>query len=353
MKRIAAIVLMFSLGFASRSGATPSLEEILAVLEQANEQIGVVKVEGYTHQYRWDDSTPSWNVTPQTTTFTCTYENRPQGRYVLDEHPTISRWESGAAPYLAEWRTQFRDADGVITWWTRADQHRRASSMSLGASVTQWWDWPTQPHDGFPFSPDPPFSDNELRRGKKSAFLRAMAQQAEKFYSGLGFTGLRAIRNAPVYVPAKWADFTVSDTNDGMTRVQYGVPEICLEFDFILDPRKNFALVRYTRSQNRIITTADGDLSTTLEVLGHRQIASGLWYPVHCTSTTTYSKEYAAFLRSRYPESDAQNRPDPYTPARGELVLTKVSLLAGIDAETNLTVKLPDGLTVIDEDQHQ
>jgi hypothetical protein len=333
MKRAAIIILSLLMGLSSQSFAAPPLEEILAALEQANEQIGVVKVEGYTHEYRRDDSASSWKVTPATSTFSCAFENKPQGRYVLNQNPSISRWILGAAPYLATWSTQFRDADGFITYLSRA----------------------TQSHDGTQLLglPQSRCSGEQADCGKKSQFSQGLAQRAERFYSGLGFTGLRAIRNTPVYAPDRFKDIAVSDTSDGMVLVHFESPQLCVAWDLTLDPEKNFALVRYTYSQGRVLTTADDEITQTYEVPEHRPIADGVWYPVHCIVTTEHSKECAALLRSRYPQSLDRGQDDPYVGRREELVLTKVSLLSGNDAETNLTVNLPEGTTFRSIDEHQ
>ncbi|HTS16320.1 MAG TPA: hypothetical protein VMP11_01985 [Verrucomicrobiae bacterium] len=347
MKLFAGVGLMLSVAFVTPCGAVPSLDDILAAMKYADEQIGVVKVEGYIHEYRWDDTSASRTVTPETSTFTRTYENKPQGPYVLDEHPTVMRWKDGSAPYLAEWRTQFRDSDGFITWWTRTNQYR----TTLLSSVTQWWDHPLKPHDDIP-SPPRSFTVNNVRRGKVSSFLQSMAERVETMYSGLGFTTLKAARRTPICFPDQYPGIVVSDTPEGMTQIQYVSPDVCVAWDFILDPKKNFALVRYTYSRNRGLTTTDNEMTMTYEVREHRQIADGVWYPVRYTTKTEFSAEYAAEMLSRYPPPHADEL-DPYTSQGEEVVLTNVIMLSGAEAEANLTVKLPDGLDVIDEDARQ
>lgn len=328
MKPAVIAIVCVLIGQSARSLAAPPLGDILKWLEQANQTIGVVKTEGDTHYYLWDDSASSWKVTPETCTFSCVFENRPNGRYVLDEHPSLTRWISGAAPYLAKWSTDFRDANGFTTHWERALQY----------------------HDDTNFL-SAPFERNEVYRSKKSEFYNAMAQQAERSYSGLGYTGLGAVKNIPVYIPALSKDIVVTDTADGMTRLQFLLSEYCVAFDVVLDPKKNFALVRYTYSQSRELTTEDDEFSMTYDVLEHRQIADGIWYPIHCTMTTTHSKEYAALMRSRNPPQGDQDPYDPYRSRKSEFLLTKVAILEGRDAETNLTVTLPDGLTIRNVDE--
>ena len=182
----------------AKSLAAPTLGDILTWLEQADQTIGVVKTEGYTHEYLWDDSSSSWKVTPETCTFTCVVENKPNGRYVLDEHPSLARWISGAAPYLATWATDFRDASGFDVRWVRDFQH----------------------HDGTNFL-STPIKIDEVDRSKEMEFYKGFAQRAWRFYSGLGYTGWGAIKSIPVYFPALSKDITVTDTADGMIRVQY------------------------------------------------------------------------------------------------------------------------------------
>ncbi|MGA2604721.1 MAG: hypothetical protein ABSG14_10875 [Verrucomicrobiia bacterium] len=283
--------------FSSRVLAAPSLEDIVKALEKADRKIDAVKVEGDWHMYQWDDPTKSWKTTPVSSTFTCAIENKPQGRYVFDEHPHIARWTDGTAPYLASWSTQFRDSDGVITDW-----HYK----------------PNLPYDGTQFLAGPTCFRDRADREKKSGFYHALAQRVEGIYSGLGFTGLRAIRNTPIHVSSMSNNFTVSESPDGLVRVRFSVAVLpAVTWDYVLDPNKDFALVRYAYSQQ-------GGYSYTDEVLEHRQIAGGVWYPARCTKTTSDSKE--------------------------ELVLTKIDLLHGGDAETNLTVKLPDAVEIRAED---
>lgn len=329
MKPAAIAILCVLIGQLARSLAAPPLDDILKWLDQANQVIGVVRTEGYTHHYLWDDSTLSWKVTPETCAFSCVIENKPNGRYVLDVHPSLTRWISGAAPYGATWATDFRDDNGFDTRWERAFQH----------------------HDGTNFLSSPIKLD-EINRSKKSEFYKSFAQQAERFYSGLGYTGLGAIKNIPVYFPTLSKDIAVTDTADGMIRIQYSYSEACVAYDFVLDPKKNFALVRYPYSRSRALTTEDNELSMTYDVLEHRQIADGVWYPIHCTVTTKYSKEYAALSRSRNRPQDDQDPYDRYRSRKRELLLTKVAILEGREAETNLIVKLPDGVTIRNVDDH-
>jgi hypothetical protein len=326
MKSTAITILSLLVGTAAPSFGAPPLDDILKWLEQANGRIDVVKTEGYTHRYAWDDSASAWKITPDRCTFNCAFENKPKGRFVLDEHPSIARWISGAAPYAATWSIDFRDVDGRVIHWDRVFQQ----------------------HDGAQFLGDGVILD-EVYRGKASGFFETAAQQAEKLYSGLSFTGLRAIENAQVHVPDRFKDITVEDSAGGMVHVRYSSSEACRAYDFILDPKKNFALVRYTFTQDRAVTTADAEFSMTYEVLEHRQIAEGVWYPIHCTLTMKHSKEFAALLRLQHPKDDEPNV--SYTPRKTELVLTKVSILDGDDAEASLTVKLPEELIVRNEGQ--
>ncbi len=322
MKYAVIIALCLLVGFPARSLAAPPIEKVLAWLEQTNERIRVVKTAGYTHEYLWDDSTSSWKVTPETSTFDCVMENKPKGRYVLNQTPLINRWIAGTAPYLATWATEFRDGGGFITYWSRA----------------------TQSYDGRQFLgvPQSRCMGDLADRRKDSADTVGH----EMFLSGLRFTGFEAVNHTPVAAPWRFKGIVVSDTEDGMTRIQYTVPEICLGFEFVLDPRKAFALVRYEYSDNRQLTTADEERTFTYEVLEHRQVADGVWYPVHCVETTKFSKEYATLMRLQYPQEIAGAQDDAFLSRQRELVLTNVTLLAGDDAETNLSVKLPDGLTI-------
>ena len=329
MKRAAVIILGLVVGLSARSLAAPPVEDILKALEHVDGQIGVVKTEGHTHEYLWDDTTASWKITPVTSTFTCVIENKRQGRYVLNQNPSITRWIDGTAPYSATWSTEFRDGDGFITRLNTA----------------------TQPHDGTQL-----LGEAQSRcRGYQDARRKEpehSLEPAETLFSGLRFTGSGAVRHTPVQAPTIFKGITVSDTQDGMTRVRYLWPETCVGFEFVLDPRKDFALVRYVYSDNRQLTTADEERSFTYEVLERRQIADGVWYPIHYISTEKYSKEYASAMHLRYPRTDEPHGVDPYTSRRTEIVLTKVAILEGRDAETNLTVNLPEGTTVIDQDEH-
>jgi hypothetical protein len=302
MKSAAIPVLSLLVALPLQALPAPSLEDIVKTLEQVDKRIDVIKVEGYWHMYQWDDSTRSWKTTPESSTFGCAIENKQQGRYVFDQHPGIMRWTAGTAPFLASWSTQFRDSDGVIT---------------------EWWYKPNQPYDGTEFLPNGLRCFNERAdREKKAGFYHALAQRVEGIYSGLGFTGLWAIRNTPIHIPSRAKDFTVSESEDGMVRVRFSVAAMPVTWDYVLDPKKNFALVRYAYTQQH-------GYSYTDEVLEHRQIANGVWYPVHCTRTS---------------KDSARN-------GKEELVLTSIEVLHGGDAETNLTVKLPDGITIRDLDE--
>ncbi|HUJ08988.1 MAG TPA: hypothetical protein VL171_03105 [Verrucomicrobiae bacterium] len=120
-----------------------------------------------------------------------------------------------------------------------------------------------------------------------------------------------------------------------------------MAYDFVLDPKKNFALVRYVYSQSRALTTEDDEFSMTYEVLDHRQIAEGIWYPIHFTMTTRHSKEYVTQIRSLY----HSRVDDDYRPTKSEVVLTNAAILHGADAEVNLTVVLPDGVDIRELDK--
>jgi hypothetical protein len=109
-------------------------------------------------------------------------------------------------------------------------------------------------------------------------------------------------------------------------------------------------LVRYTYSFNRVVTTDDDDFVQTYGVLEHRQIANGVWYPVHCTYTAKYSKEAATWFRAREQRNDDQNKADGYSPRKSELILSKIALLDDKAAEPDLTVKLPDDLDIHTEE---
>ncbi len=109
-------------------------------------------------------------------------------------------------------------------------------------------------------------------------------------------------------------------------------------------------MVRYIYSQDRAVTTTDNEFVWSYEVLEDRQIAPGLWYPVHCTDTRTYSKERATWQRAQAPPNDDPHRPDHYAPHKSELILTKVALLDEKAAEPDLTVKLPNGLDIHTEE---
>ena len=98
------------------------------------------------------------------------------------------------------------------------------------------------------------------------------------------------------------------------------------------------------------MTTADDEFVWTYEVLEHRQIAPGIWYPVHCMETRKYSKERADWMRDQDPQKDDPDRTDPFAPHRSELIFTKVAILNDKDAEPDLTVKLPDGLDIRNEE---
>ncbi len=325
MKLATITVLSLLIGLSTRSMAAPPLEEILARLEQVDRDIRIVKTEGTTREYEWDETTSSWKTTPMNSSFQCIIENKPKGRYVLTENPSIMRWEKGMAPYLAEWSVQFRDSDGFVTHWEKAEQYHNGTQLM-----------------------DAPIDLHEAQRSK-TGFWAVMAQRAETMCSGLGFTALKVMQRAPVYHPERAKDFTVSDTPDGMVHVRGGVPEACIAYDYLLDPRKNLALVRFTYSQNRAVTATDGEFVEMYEVLEHRQIAAGIWYPVHCAITRKHSKEFADLMRARgRPEKD-QDQTDHYAATKSELVLSKVALLNEKDAVPDLTVKLPDGLDITNE----
>jgi hypothetical protein len=301
------------------------VEDILKVLENVDGQIGVVKVEGKTREYSWDDTDTSWKITPVTSTFTCVIENKRKGRYVLNQEPSVNRWTDGSAPYLATWSSEFRDGDGFITYLSRTTQPYDGKEL-LGTAQSRCRGY-------------------QAERRKETEYS---LEPAETLFSGLSFTGWRTVKRTPVQAPERFPGIDVSDTAGGMVQVHYVWPQACVGFDFVLDPRKNFALVRYVYSDNRQLTTADEERTFTYEVLEHRQIAEGVWYPVHYTSTDRYSKEYAPAMQLRYPQPAGVSEHDLYVSHRTEVVLSKVSILEGHEAETELSATLPEGTTVID-----
>ncbi|HXI85653.1 MAG TPA: hypothetical protein VNL17_16355 [Verrucomicrobiae bacterium] len=329
MKRAAVIILSLLAGLPARLLAAPPLEDILKALEHVDGQIGVVKTEGHTHEYLWDAATGSWKITPVTSTFTCVIENKWKGRYVLDQNPSVNRWIDGTAPYLAMWTTEFRDGDGFITYLSKTTQLYDGTQF-LGVAQSRC-------------------AGYQASRRKEPEYS---TEPAETLFSGLTFTGWGAVRHTPVQAPTIFKGIVVSDTKNGMTRVHYTASEICVGFDFVLDPKKNFALVRYAYSDNRQLTTADEERTFTYEVLEHRQIADGVWYPVHYTSTERYSKEYAPAMHLQFPQRDDLQERNRYVSRRMEVVLSNVTILEGREAETNLTVSLPEGTTVINEGEH-
>ncbi len=197
MKLAIITVLGLFVGFSDRSFAAPPLAEILARVEQVDRDIRVLKTEGTTREYAWDEATSSWKTTPMTSKFQCVIENKPNGRYVLTENPAIMRWEKGSAPYLAEWRVEFRDVDGLVTHWVKTEQY----------------------HDGTQLI-NTPSTRKEVYRSKTGGYAMS-AQIVERTFSGLGYTALKVLRHAPVYFP-DWAKTTVSDTPDGMVQVRSG-----------------------------------------------------------------------------------------------------------------------------------
>ena len=200
--KLATIALIGLLvGVSAQSPAAPPLEDILARLEQVDRDIHILKTEGTTREYEWDETTSSWKSTPMTSSFQCIIENKPKGRYVLTENPVIMRWEKGMAPYLAECRLEFRDSDGLITHWTKTEQYQNGTQLI-----------------------EAPVDLKEVHRSK-TGFWAIGAQRVERVFSGLGYTALKVMRNAPLRVPERAKDVAVSDTPDGMMYVRSRIPE--------------------------------------------------------------------------------------------------------------------------------
>jgi hypothetical protein len=129
MKLATITILGLLVGLPLQIFAAPPLEEILARVEQVDRDIHVLKTEGTTREYEWDETTSSWNTTPMTSSFQCVIENKPKGRYVLTENPAIMCWEKGSAPYLAECRVEFRDSDGFVTHWVKTEQYHNGTQL--------------------------------------------------------------------------------------------------------------------------------------------------------------------------------------------------------------------------------
>ncbi len=327
-----AIIGLF-LAWVTSALAAPSLVKIMDELDRTNAKIHVLKVEGQTHEYEWDAMSSSWQMTPVTSTFRLAIENKAKGRYVLTCDPAITRWTHGAAPYNASWTTEFRDSDGFVTYWNRVSQPHDGTHL-LPTRIEHHEAWRRKEHENFNGWPEP-------------------------FPSVLSFTGLKGLQSF-TKIPRSQLDgiieslitdhrlnLVVSDDEHGMVRIQHSIPNDGQTHDVVLDPQKGFALVRYTRTDGSKGTTAPADRTMTDEVLEYRQIADGLWHPVHCMQTIKYSEEFVALQRSRHAPAVVQYQ-NAYKARKTEFVLTKVTLMEGPEAENSLTVKLPEQVTVKD-----
>ena len=307
-------------GISARSFALPSLNEIVSALEQVDRKMAGVKTAGHMLVSSWNESNSSWAATPQSAQFSCAIENKYRARYVLNLTPALNIWIAGKAPYLGTWSTEFREADGVVTHW----------------------DWAYQYHDGTNYSA-PRFEHSDAYRRTDSELTR---EPADLGFSGLGYTGLRAIRNTPIFQPSRADGFSVTNTEGGMIRVSYSFPEAFVLYDFILDPQKNYTLLRYKYAQMNAQTPTLRDFTVEHEVIENQQVANGVWYPVHFTDTTRYSKEYADRMRAQLPPGEDHGLLDIYVDHKSEIVFTKVELLDGTNIEANLVFSLPTNVVV-------
>ena len=289
--------------------SAPPLEDMLKALNQSNAKLSVLSLEGYTKEYEWDNAATSWKLTPVSCTFSLIIENKKRGRYVFTAKPSITRWENGITPYFATWSTEFRDSEGYITVWEQGDQK----------------------HDGQHFlSVRCELCKAIRRKDPEHSFT-----WAETFLCASDFTGLEALRpftGLPIDLFAKFRDKIVKDTGLTISANEGGLVQVKYSFsgpgqsdthDVLLDPAKGFGLVRHTHYEKR--HEKPWDYTTTYEVLEHREIADGVWYPVHCVVTRD-------------------------TTLKQELVLTKATILEGSFAERGLTAKLPEDLVVRDQD---
>jgi thiol-disulfide isomerase/thioredoxin len=295
----------------------PTFPEIISLQEAQNEKITVLCLEGNTHEYLWKSDRSSWELTPVTLAFRLAFENKEKGRYVLNSDPAINRWTHGAAPYGVSWTTEFRQADGFIVNWSKAFQS----------------------HDGTKFL------HNKFERDEISKRMEGPNERSypDGFVSGRAFTALGAIGNfdrTPLELLVKDTQFKISQTAEGFVQIDRAWPDIGERFEVVVDPSKDYSLVRYTR----IHDWKEGHLTngwvTTSEVLEKRKLGNGVWYPVRCAVTNRYVKEFADHLRQRNPRSEVGDD-DPFADRKREMIYTNIEIPEADNREAVLSVQLP------------
>jgi hypothetical protein len=145
----------------------------------------------------------------------------------------------------------------------------------------------------------------------------------EPWPSVFAYSGLRALRpftSLSGEELGRWIDAMVQDGNlslsitedpTGTVHVAYSTSEVQQTDDVVLDPKKGFALVRHAKTDKFQRTMIN-------QVLEHRQIAEGIWFPVRFAQTI------------QRPKQDENNR--------SEIALSEVKLLDGPEAEKALNV---------------
>jgi hypothetical protein len=304
------------------AASLPTFPEIISLQEAQNEKITVLSLEGNTHQYLWNSDQSSWELTPVTLAFRLAFENKEKGRYVLNSDPSINRWTHGAAPYGASWTTEFRQADGFVVNWSKAFQS----------------------HDGTKFL------HNKFERDEISKRMEGPNERSytDGFLSGMAFTTFGAIRDfdrTPLEMLVKDAQFKISQTADGFVQIDKAWPDLGERFEIVVDPAKDYSLVRYSRIHDWKEGHITGGWVTTSEVIEKRQLSNGVWYPVHCVVTDRYTKEFADHLRERNPKQSPGDD-DPFADKKRELIFTKIDIPEADKRDAVLSVQLPVGIPV-------
>ena len=292
-----------------------SFAELVSRWAAQNDKVPFIRAAGHTENYKWDVDSSSWKLTPATDTFRLTFENKASGRYLLELDPSITEWTNGAAPWGASWTTEFRDADGMITHWSKGFQH----------------------HDGTHFLLNR-MEENRISKRKQAEHERSYA---EGVLSGVAYTPLGAILsfdNWPVDALEKNNQFAVTPQTDGTVRLDSAWATLGERFELIVDPAKDYALVRFVRAHDWKEGNSHDDFVNTYEVLEHKKLPNGIWYPTRFGFTRKYSDKYAQHLA----EKNKNSGPERFQAKKRLVIFEKLEVLpATSDPGTLFSVAFP------------
>ena len=319
---LGALILRSGIALGADSASLPSFADLVSRWSEQNDKIPFIRIEGHTVNYAWDAGSSSWKVAPPTDTFRLIFENKPPGRYVLDLDPSINIWTNGAAPYGASWITEYRDADQIVTRWIKAFQHYDGNRL-LGSRM------------------EDSHISKQKQRENESGY-------AETTLSGFSYTPLGALRSfdrRPIDEIEADKRFAVSRQDDGMLRVDCAWPDLGQRFELVVDPAKNYALVRFVNAHDWKEGSSH-DFVNTYEVLEHRKLPNDIWYPARFAWTQKYSDTYARHLLDK----NKNNHAESFQPKKRQVIFDQLEVLpATSDPAKLFSVALPPEKTANNE----